>query len=122
MGYLYHGNYATLYEIGRTEMLRSLGLTYAGMEQKGTMMPVMSLNQRFVRPARYDEVLRIETTLRELPGKTITFYVEIRNEVGKLVNGGSIKLCFVNATTKQREACPDYLLAKLKPYFEDQTA
>ena len=62
MGYLYHGNYATLYEIGRTEMLREQDLSYKLMEERGTMMPVISLNQRFVRPARYDEVLTIETT------------------------------------------------------------
>ena len=117
MGYLYHGNYATLYEIGRTEMLREQDLSYKLMEERGTMMPVISLNQRFVRPARYDEVLTIETTLRELPGKYITFHVEIRNERGKLVNGGSVKLCFFNPETGRTESCPVYLLDKLRPYF-----
>jgi len=58
MGYVYYGNYAMLYEIGRVEMLRELGLSYAVMEtEMGVMMPVMSLNQRFVRPGRYDELL-----------------------------------------------------------------
>ncbi|NJC26806.1 acyl-CoA thioesterase [Neolewinella antarctica] len=119
MGYLYHGRYAVLYEIGRTEMLRSLGFTYANMEtEHGVMMPVMSLNQRFVRPARYDEVLEITTTLRHPPGKTITFYVEIRNPGGKLVNGGSVKLCFVDAVTKRSCPVPPYLLEQVQPYFE----
>ena len=119
MGYVYYGNYAMLYEIGRVEMLRELGLSYAVMEREmGVMMPVMSLNMRFVRPGRYDELLRITTTLRELPGQTITFHVEVHNEAGKLVNGGSVKLCFVDTASGKAVSAPDYLLAKLRPHFE----
>lgn len=120
MAYLYYGNYALLYEIGRVEMLRELGLTYANMEaEHGVMLPVMSLNQRFVRPGRYDELLAINTTLRKLPVDTITFHVEIRNEKGKLVNGGSVKLCFVDMSTGRAVPAPEYLLEKLRPYFEE---
>lgn len=119
MGYVYYGNYAMLYEIGRVEMLRELGLSYAVMEaEMGVMMPVMSLNQRFVRPGRYDELLTIATTLRKLPVDTITFHVEIRNEKGKLVNGGSVKLCFVDVASGKAVAAPEYLLQKLRPHFE----
>ncbi|MEM9526166.1 MAG: thioesterase family protein [Bacteroidota bacterium] len=119
MAYLYYGRYALLYEIGRVEMLRDLGLTYANMEaEEGVMMPVMSLNQRFVRPARYDELLTIATTLRRLPVDTITFHVEIRNEKGKLVNGGSVKLCFVDVKSGKAVPAPEYLLEKLRPHFE----
>lgn len=120
MGYVYYGNYAMLYEIGRVEMLRELGLSYAVMEKEtGIMMPVMSLNQRFVRPGRYDELLTISTQLRELPGKTITFHIEIHNEAGKLVNGGSVKLCFVDMNTGKAVPAPSCLLEKLRPYFEN---
>ncbi len=120
MAYLYYGNYALLYEIGRVEMLRELGLTYANMEaEHGVMLPVMSLNQRFVRPGRYDELLTINTTLRKLPVDTITFHVEIRNEKGKLVNGGSVKLCFVDMSTGRAVPAPEYLLEKLHPHFEE---
>lgn len=120
MAYLYYGNYALLYEIGRVEMLREIGLTYANMEaEHGVMLPVMSLNQRFVRPGRYDELLTINTTLRKLPVDTITFHVEIRNEKGKLVNGGSVKLCFVDMSTGRAVPAPEYLLEKLRPYFEE---
>jgi acyl-CoA thioester hydrolase len=119
MGYCYYGNYAMLYEIGRVEMLRDMGLSYAAMESEmGVMMPVMSLNQRFVRPGRYDELLTIETTLRKLPVDTITFHVEIRNKKGKLVNGGSVKLCFVDVASGKSVVAPEYLLKKLNPSFE----
>ncbi len=119
MGYLYYGNYAQYYEIGRVEMLRSIGLTYKEMEDKmGVMMPVTSLQMRFVRPALYDELLTIRTTLKQLPDRYITFYVDIVNENGKLINGGSVRLCFVDMQTKQTINAPAYLLDKLKPHFE----
>ncbi len=118
MGYLYHGHYALLYEIGRVEMLRELGRSYATLEnEEGIMMPVMSMNQRFIRPARYDEVLTITTTLRHVPARTITFHFEIHNEKGKLVNGGSIKLCFVEVKTERTVSAPEYLLQIIRPYF-----
>lgn len=121
MGYLYYGNYASYYEIGRVEMLRSLGLSYKKMEEEhGIMMPVMSLNTRFVRPAHYDELLTIATTLRKLPNKFITFHVEIFNEKNKLVNGGSVKLCFVNKETGKTMSAPDFLLKELDSFFNEK--
>lgn len=118
MGYLYYGNYPLLYEIGRVEMLRELGLSYAELEAKhDVMMPVMSLNMRYVRPALYDELLTIATTLRQLPERTITFHVEIFNEKNKLVNGGSVKLCFVRPSDHKSIAAPELLLDKLLPHF-----
>ncbi|AEE48708.1 acyl-CoA thioesterase [Haliscomenobacter hydrossis] len=119
MGYLYYGNYAQYYEIGRVEMLRSLGLTYKAMEEEwGTMMPVLSLQMRYVRPAYYDELLTIRTTLRRLPDQFITFHVEIFNEKAKLVNGGNVRLCFIDIKSKQAVPTPDYLIEKLRPFFE----
>jgi acyl-CoA thioester hydrolase len=119
MGYLYYGNYAQYYEIGRVEMLRSTGLTYREMEQeRGVLMPVVSLQMRFVRPARYDELLTIRTTLRQLPEKFITFEVEIYNEQGKLVNGGTVRLCFVEASSGKSIPAPDFLIEKLRGHFE----
>jgi acyl-CoA thioester hydrolase len=120
MGYLYYGNYAQYYEIGRVEMLRSVGLTYKSMEEEhGILMPVMTLEMRFVRPAHYDELLTIRTSLRELPGKTIVFHVEIFNEKMKLVNGGRVKLCFVDTQTNKSINAPTYLVEKLRPHFEE---
>ncbi len=120
MGYLYYGHYPQYYEIGRVEMLRALGLTYREMEEEqGVMMPVVSLQMRFVRPARYDELLTIRTILRKLPDSFIVFHVEILNEAGKLVNGGTVKLCFVERATNRTIPAPGFLLEKLSPYFED---
>lgn len=119
MGYLYYGNYAQYYEIGRVEMLRSLGLSYKEMEHKGVMMPVVTLNVRYVRPALYDELITIRTTLREIPDRFIVFHMELFNEKNKLINGGTVKLCFVDTATYKTVSAPNYLLEKLTTYFEE---
>lgn len=120
MGYLYYGHYAQYYEVGRAEMIRHLGFSYRDLEEEhGVMMPVMSLNMRYVRPARYDELLTVKTTLRKIPKKFITFHVEIFNEANKLVNGGSVKLCFVDTRTNKSISAPQVLLDCLNTYFED---
>lgn len=118
MGYLYYGNYAQYYEVGRVEAIRALGLSYKDMEAvHGVMMPVMSLQMRYVRPALYDELLTVRTTIRHLPEDTITFHVEIFNEKKKLVNGGSVKLCFVDMKTNRTVPTPQYLIESLRSYF-----
>ena len=98
MGFAYYGNYAKYYEIGRVEALRSLGLSYRAMEaEHGILMPVVSMQMRFVRPVHYDELLTIKTALRALPSDYITFHTRILNEQGKTANGGRIRLCFLAA-------------------------
>jgi acyl-CoA thioester hydrolase len=119
MGYLYYGNYALYYEVGRVETMRSLGLRYKDLEEKiGVMMPVVSMQTRYVRPAHYDELLTIRTTIRQLPEQFITFYVEIFNEKKKLVNGGSVRLCFVDMKTNKTVVSPSFLIDPLMPFFE----
>lgn len=119
MGYCYYGNYAQYYEVGRVELIRSLGLTYSSMEKEhGILMPVMTLNVRYIRPVLYDEEIRIQTSIQELPQNSITFHSEIYNENGKLANGGKVKLGFIRADDYQRIPAPMYLIKKMEPYFE----
>ncbi|MBK6621537.1 MAG: acyl-CoA thioesterase [Saprospirales bacterium] len=122
MGYVYYGNYAQYYEIGRVEMLRSLGMTYKEMEQDmGIMMPVVNLEIRYLRPARYDELLTIKTSLQSLPGeKYILFHVEIFNEEERLINGGSVRLCFVDIKSGKTVPPPEALMERLRPFFEEK--
>lgn len=120
MGYLYYGNYAQYYEVGRVEAIRSLGLSYREMESiHGVMMPVMSLQMRFVRPALYDELVTVRTCIRHIPTDTITFHVEIYNEKKKLVNGGSVKLCFVDMKSGRTVPPPQYLIEALRPHWHN---
>jgi len=81
MGYLYYGHYAMLYEIGRSELIRDLGLNYRHLEEElGIMMPVLELSCRYLRPALYDDMLTIETTIVDRPTKMITFKHTIYNQ------------------------------------------
>jgi len=122
MGYLYYGNYALYYEVGRVELFRSLGMTYKALEEEyHVMMPVLSLNQRFVRPAFYDNLLTIRTSIRKMPDNTVTFHHEIYNEDNKLVNGGSVRLAFIDTLTGKRVLVPPVFSDKLKPFFEEET-
>jgi acyl-CoA thioester hydrolase len=118
MGYLYYGNYAQYFEVGRVETIRSLGLTYKELEEvHGIWLPVVSLEMRFVRPAFYDDLLTVRSEIRDLPDDHITFHVELYNERKKLVNAGRVRLCFFDAATKKVVMAPEFLLEKLRPHF-----
>ena len=115
MGYAYHGVYLQYYEVGRVEALRSLGLTYREMEEEyGVMMPVVSTSMRFIRPALYDERLTVRTALRKLPDQYITFYFEVFNEQKKIVNAGTVRLCFLEKDSRKRIGVPSFLLERIE--------
>jgi len=118
MGYLYYGNYAALYEIGRVEMLRKLGFPYIMMEdQLKVMLPVVSVEAKFLKPAYYDEELDIKTILKELPSKLITIHSEIYNADKKLIHKAIVKLFFIDMNTDKRISAPAKLVSKLEAYF-----
>lgn len=118
MGVVYYGNYAQFYEIGRTEAIRQLGYTYKDIEAMGIIMPVVEMNSKFLRPAKYDDLITVKTTLREMPtGHAINFFFEIFNEEDKLLNAGNVILYFMEAVTMKRAKMPDDLEEKLKGYF-----
>jgi acyl-CoA thioester hydrolase len=118
MGYVYYGNYAQYFEVGRVEALRSLGYTYRFMEESGVMMPVSKMDIKYLKPARYDDLLTIKTIIRELPSARMTFEYEITNELGDLLVVGHTTLVFVSMQTQRITRCPDFLLTALKPSFE----
>lgn len=118
MGYLYYGNYAQLYEIGRVETMRKIGLSYKLLEEQyHIMMPVVNVEARYILPAKYDEELTIRTILRELPSRLITFYNEIYNEQMQMIHNATVKLFFVDMSNGKKVSCPDYMLDKLRPLF-----
>ena len=86
MNVVYYGNYAQYFEVGRVESLRALGISYKVIEDLGIMLPVVELNVKYLRPARYDDLLTVTTQLRDFPiDHRITFHQEIHNEEGKLI-------------------------------------
>lgn len=118
MGIVYHGHYAQFYEIGRTEAIRQLGFTYKDIEAMGIIMPVVDIHSRFLRPARYDDLITVKTTLREFPtGHKIVFHSEIYNQEGQLLNSGDVTLYFMEAKEMKRAEMPDELKERLRSYF-----
>ncbi|MEO5603207.1 MAG: thioesterase family protein [Cyclobacteriaceae bacterium] len=117
MGYVYYGNYAMYYEVARVESLRQLGLTYREIEEMGVMMPVLENKSKYIAPARYDDLLRIVTTLREKPGVKIRFEYEIFNSQNALIHQGETLLVFINKTTNRPCRQPPAMQKVLEPYF-----
>ena len=118
MGYLYYGYYALYYEVGRAEAIRELGFTYKRMEELGIFMPVVELNSKYLRPARYDDLITVKTTLKELPtGAAVQFHSELYNEEGTLLNVGVTTLMFYDPVEKQRAALHPELAKKLREFF-----
>jgi acyl-CoA thioester hydrolase len=118
MGIVYHSNYFLYFESARAEAIRKLGFTYAGMEKAGVIMPVANVHCRYLRPALYDDLLTIKTTLKELPlHHKIEFHHEVYNEKQELLAAGRIILHFMEAKTMKPATMPAQLLEKLQSYF-----
>lgn len=118
MAYVYYGNYAMYYEVARVESLRRLGVTYKELEATGVMMPVLENHSRFLMAARYDELLRIVTTIREKPTVKIKFEYEIFNEDNKLIHQGETLLAFVDQKSGRPCRPPEVMVNVLAPYFK----
>jgi len=110
MGVVYYGNYPQYLELGRVEWLRAIGLTYKEMEAEGIMMPVVSLQIQYKKPALYDELITIRTKLKDLPSTKIEFDYEILNEKGELLSMANTILVFVDAKTFRPVRCPEKVL------------
>ena len=114
MSFVYYGVYAQYYEVGRVELLRSLGLTYKELEELGFALPVVNLNINYKKPAYYDDELTIRTTMKELPSAKITFYYEMVNANNELLNIGEVVLVFVNKETGKACFAPEIVINKFK--------
>jgi acyl-CoA thioester hydrolase len=117
MGYVYYGNYAAYLEVARVEAFRSLGLSYKKMEETGIMMPVLEYKNKFIAACKYDELISIHTTIKEMPGVRINFYYEVFNEENKLCSVAETTLVFVSAETMKPCLPPQAFNDALKPYF-----
>jgi acyl-CoA thioester hydrolase len=113
MGVVYHGNYAQYFEMGRVEWLRNLGISYKWMEENGVMLPVVSLNINYKKPARYDDLLTVKTIFKSQTSVKIEFDYEIYNEKLELLTIASSTLVFVDMKTSRPTVPPEYVKEKL---------
>ena len=118
MGFLYYGNYALYYEVGRAEAIRQLGFTYRELEELGIHMPVVELHAQYLRPALYDDLITVRTILKELPaGPRIQFHSELYNEAGELLNKGVTTLVFYDPKQKKKVHMHPEMQDRLAPFF-----
>jgi len=117
MSIVYYGNYAQYFEVGRVELLRSLGTDYRQIEESGTMLPVLDLYVKYIRPAKYDDLLTIKTSVEEWPETRITFHHEIYNEQNTLLIKGRVTLVFVDIERNRPTRMPEQLAKLFRPHF-----
>lgn len=107
MGVLHHANYFTYFEMGRTELLRANGRDYRDVEAGGIFMVVVQLDCRYLRPARYDDVLTLRTITTRITAAKIQHAYELRRGTELLAEAHSTLACVDRAGTVQR--VPDWL-------------
>ena len=114
MGYCYYGNYAAYLELCRVELLREYKIVYKELEDLGFLLPVSELRIKYLFPAKYYDLLKIQTKISDLQGARIYFSYEIYNENEILILSATTTLVFVDAKTMRPIATPDFILDILK--------
>ena len=117
MGYVYYGNYAQYFEVGRVEWLRSLGFSYKSLEESGVMLPVTHLEIEYLRPGKYDDLLTVTTILSKKPMVRIEFDFEITNENEELITRGLARLVFMDMKRNKPIKGPAELLERIDSHF-----
>jgi acyl-CoA thioester hydrolase len=114
MGVVYHANYLAWCEIGRTDLIRSLGgITYADLEREGTALAVVEAHLRYMKPAHYDDVIRITTRVTEVRSRVVRFDYDIAIVDGDPIATGYTTL--VAMTPEGRGSCiPEHLRKQLE--------
>ena len=108
MGVVYYGEYPRYFEIGRNEMIRSLGTTYKELEESGIILPVRNMEKKYHQSAYYDDLLSVRCYIKEKPQVKLPIYSEIFNEAGDLITEGLVTLAFFNLETGKPCRMPEY--------------
>jgi acyl-CoA thioester hydrolase len=115
MGVVYHANYLIWCEIGRTDFIRELGTPYAELERRNIALAVVDASLRFHSAARYDDLIRVTTTLREVRSRMVTFDYKIENaDTSRLLVSASTILASLT-----RDSRPASLPAELREKLEN---
>lgn len=110
MKYVYYGNYAEYFEVGRVELFRSIGMPYDEIENQGIWLPVSEYKIKYFKPALYDQILEIHTYIKKIPGVRIEFEYEIFNESKQKITEAATTLFFLDSSTNRIVKCPDFLM------------
>ena len=101
MKVVHHRNYLVWCELGRTDLIRMLGTSYAEIEKQGVLLAVVEANLRYHAPARYDDKIRVRTILKEARSRSVTFDYTIENaETGEKLVTARTMLASINGDGK----------------------
>lgn len=114
MGTVHHSNYVKYYEVARWELFRSIGIPYHEVEQAGFMLPVITMQFKFIKTTHYDELLTVKTTLKATKGVRIWFTYKLYNEANELINEAETELAFVGRNTWKPCPVPDFVSEAIK--------
>ena len=120
MKYVYYGNYAEYFEVGRVELFRSIGMPYDEIEKRGIFLPVSEFKIRYLKPAFYDELLTVHTSIVKKPGVRIFFEYEIFNSKNEKITEADTTLFFLDAVTGKPIPCPDFLMDLINSNWVNQ--
>ena len=118
MQFVYNGKYLEYFEVGRTEMLREIGLPYDVIEKKGFLLPVLEAYVKYKRPAYYDDILVIKSFLKEIPDLKLCIDYEIlRKNTNDLIAQGFTIHAFVNKQDKKVLKLPEFFSKVIIKFF-----
>ncbi len=121
MKQVYYGKYFEYFEQGRTDFLRSLGLAYAELERQGFLLPVLEAHARYKQPALYDDLLRVQTRLRDMPAVRFRLeYSIMRNDNPDILAEGYTEHTFIRASTRRPVRAPELFLDVLRKAFKQE--
>jgi len=118
MGYVYHANYVSYCHQARTELLRKFDLNDKNLEDMQIMLPVISFNIEYKKPAHYDELITITTTVKEMPKTRFYFEFLITNEEGHILSRANSTVVFVDKRSRNPKIVPDFIANKLQANFK----
>ncbi|MGQ7871445.1 acyl-CoA thioesterase [Sunxiuqinia sp. sy24] len=121
MGVVYYGVYPRYYEIGRTEMIRSLGISYKEIEETNILLPARSLSINYLKSAYYDDLLTIRTIIETIPKVKFPIKTEIYNQQNELINSGEVVLAFFDAVTNKPCRIPEKFRQAMEVHFKSPT-
>ncbi len=109
MGIVYHANYFIWFEIGRTELLRNYGIPYSLWEERGYFLPVVEANCRYIKPAKYDDIIKIQTELEKIEKSLIVLGYKLFNNDGLLLAKGFTQHICIDKNGKVKPIPDDFL-------------
>ncbi|SMO56704.1 acyl-CoA thioester hydrolase [Gracilimonas mengyeensis] len=115
MGYVYYGRYLEYFEVARTEMIRSMGVSYRELEDSGVMLPVVHAEVDYKVPVLYDEEMFIKVMVFEVPSVRLRTYYEVTTAASDKVHAqGEVSLCFVDRESRRPCRAPESFIKSMQ--------